>query len=97
MGPLSALTSRAPARCCRTSSIVGVRGRAEGGAPDVAPLNPQRSEPALDVLVAELRVGARPVAAFSAAPGRSMAQSQTLRAVAARARLGADVVAACAA
>ena len=47
---------------------------------------------ALDVLVGELRVGAHPVAAFSAAAGEvDGAVAASLRAVAARARLGADV------
>lgn len=49
---------------------------------------------ALDVLVGELRVGAHPVAAFSvAATEVDGAVAASLRAVAARARLGADVVA----
>lgn len=47
---------------------------------------------ALDVLVSELRAGAHPVAAFDAAAGESDgAVADWLRAVAARARLGADV------
>jgi len=47
---------------------------------------------ALDVLVGELRVGAHPVAAFSlAATEVEGAVADSLRAVAARARLGADV------
>lgn len=47
---------------------------------------------ALDVLVSELRVGAHPVAAFeSAAKEAEGAVATSLRAVAARARLGADV------
>jgi tight adherence protein B len=50
---------------------------------------------ALDVLVGELRVGAHPVRAFSAAAAETGATEvgATLRAVAARARLGADVAA----
>ncbi len=49
---------------------------------------------ALDVLVGELRVGAHPVAAFSvAATEVDGAVAASLRAVAARARLGADVAA----
>ena len=49
---------------------------------------------ALDVLVGELRVGAHPVAAFSvAATEVDGAVATSLRAVAARARLGADVAA----
>jgi tight adherence protein B len=49
---------------------------------------------ALDVLVGELRVGAHPVAAFSVAAGEvDGVVSASLRAVAARARLGADVAA----
>lgn len=48
---------------------------------------------ALDALVSELRVGAHPVAAFeSAANEAEGAAAMSLRAVAARARLGADVV-----
>jgi tight adherence protein B len=50
-------------------------------------------EGALDALVSELRVGAHPVAAFeSAANEADGAVAMSLRAVAARARLGADVV-----
>jgi len=49
---------------------------------------------ALDVLVSELRVGAHPVAAFDAAAAESDGSvARSLRAVAARARLGADVTA----
>jgi tight adherence protein B len=49
---------------------------------------------ALDVLVGELRVGAHPVAAFSAAATEVDGPvAESLRAVAARARLGADVAA----
>jgi tight adherence protein B len=49
---------------------------------------------ALDVLVGELRVGAHPVAAFSVAASEvDGAVAASLRAVAARARLGADVAA----
>jgi tight adherence protein B len=51
-------------------------------------------EAALDVLVGELRVGAHPVRAFRVAAGESIgAVAVSLRAVAARARLGADVTA----
>lgn len=51
-------------------------------------------EDALDALVGELRVGAHPVAAFDAAAGEADdAVAGSLRAVAARARLGADVTA----
>ncbi|OBB15388.1 hypothetical protein A5662_06605 [Mycobacteriaceae bacterium 1482268.1] len=49
---------------------------------------------ALDVLVGELRVGAHPVAAFEVAAREADGTvAQSLRAVAARARLGADVAA----
>lgn len=49
---------------------------------------------ALDVLVGELRIGAHPVDAFGAAAGESGGPvSEGMRAVAARARLGADVAA----
>jgi tight adherence protein B len=49
---------------------------------------------ALDVLVGELRVGAHPVAAFTVAAGEVYGPvAASLRAVAARARLGADVAA----
>lgn len=49
---------------------------------------------ALDVLVSELRVGAHPVAAFEAAADETDGHvAASLRAVAARARLGADVAA----
>ncbi|MGV0790457.1 type II secretion system F family protein [Mycolicibacterium sp. XJ1819] len=49
---------------------------------------------ALDVLVGELRVGAHPVAAFGAAAGEvDGAVGASLRTVAARARMGADVAA----
>src|SRR6185369_14041251 len=49
---------------------------------------------ALEVLVGELRVGAHPVAAFSAAATEVDGPvAESLRAVAARARLGADVAA----
>ena len=49
---------------------------------------------ALDVLVAELRVGAHPVAAFSVAADEVDGPvAESLRAVGARARLGADVAA----
>ncbi len=51
-------------------------------------------EAALDVLVGELRVGAHPVRAFHVAAAESAgAVAASLRAVAARARLGADVAA----
>jgi tight adherence protein B len=47
---------------------------------------------ALDVLVGELRVGAHPVAAFGAAAGEvDGAVAASLRVIAARARMGADV------
>jgi tight adherence protein B len=65
------------------------RRRARRAAQDGANL-----EAALDVLVGELRVGAHPVRAFHAAAGESVgAVAASLRAVAARARLGADVTA----
>jgi tight adherence protein B len=49
---------------------------------------------ALDVLIGELRVGAHPVAAFDVAAGEvDGAVADSLRGVAARARLGADVAA----
>jgi tight adherence protein B len=51
-------------------------------------------EAALDVLVGELRVGSHPVRAFHVAAGESVgAVAASLRAVGARARLGADVTA----
>ncbi|BBZ72311.1 type II secretion system F family protein [Mycobacterium paraseoulense] len=51
-------------------------------------------EGALDVLVGELRVGSHPVRAFGVAAGETGgAVAESLRAVAARARLGADVAA----
>ena len=51
-------------------------------------------ETALDVLVGELRVGSHPVRAFGVAADESVgAVAVSLRAVAARARLGADVAA----
>ncbi|OBG01063.1 hypothetical protein A5773_03260 [Mycobacterium sp. 852014-52450_SCH5900713] len=51
-------------------------------------------EGALDVLVGELRVGSHPARAFGVAAGESAgAVAESLRAVAARARLGADVAA----
>jgi tight adherence protein B len=51
-------------------------------------------ETALDVLVGELRVGSHPVRAFSVAADETTgAVAVSLRAVAARARLGADVTA----
>lgn len=54
----------------------------------------QTLETALDVLVGELRVGAHPVRAFRAAADESVgAVAVSLRSVAARARLGADVAA----
>lgn len=52
----------------------------------------QALEAALEVLVGELRVGAHPVQAFSAAADETEGPvASALRAVAARARLGADV------
>ncbi|OBB64630.1 type II secretion system F family protein [Mycobacterium sp. 852014-50255_SCH5639931] len=54
----------------------------------------QALEGALDVLVGELRVGSHPVRAFGVAAGETAgAVSDSLLAVAARARLGADVAA----
>ncbi len=51
-------------------------------------------EAALDVLVGELRVGSHPVRAFGVAAGESVgAVAMSLGAVAARAKLGADVTA----
>ncbi len=51
-------------------------------------------ETALDVLVGELRVGSHPVLAFGVAADETVgAVAKSLRAVAARARLGADVTA----
>jgi tight adherence protein B len=51
-------------------------------------------EAALDVLVGELRVGSHPVQAFGIAAGETVGVvAESLRAVAARARLGADVTA----
>lgn len=58
------------------------RGTAEG----------QALEAALDVLVGELRVGTHPVRAFSVAADETAgAVAESMRAVAARAQLGADV------
>lgn len=49
---------------------------------------------ALEILIGELRVGAHPVRAFTVAAAESAGPAgESLRAVAARARLGADVVA----
>lgn len=54
----------------------------------------QALEGALDVLVGELRVGSHPVRAFEVAAGETAgAVAESFRAVAARARLGADVAA----
>lgn len=54
----------------------------------------QALEGALDVLVGELRVGSHPVRAFGVAAGETAgAVAESLRAVAARAGLGADVAA----
>uniref|UniRef100_UPI0006DCAE7D type II secretion system F family protein n=2 Tax=unclassified Mycobacterium TaxID=2642494 RepID=UPI0006DCAE7D len=54
----------------------------------------QTLEGALDVLVGELRVGSHPVRAFGVAAGETTgAVAASLRSVAARARLGADVAA----
>ncbi|OBG95650.1 hypothetical protein A5697_23800 [Mycobacterium sp. E3251] len=54
----------------------------------------QALEGALDVLVGELRVGSHPVRAFGVAADETAgAVAESLRAVAARARLGADVAA----
>jgi tight adherence protein B len=54
----------------------------------------RRLETALDVLVGELRVGCHPVRAFCVAGDETVgAVAESLRAVAARARLGADVTA----
>ncbi|OBH10272.1 type II secretion system F family protein [Mycobacterium sp. E1747] len=51
-------------------------------------------EGALDVLVGELRVGSHPVRAFEVAAGETVGSvAESFRAVAARARLGADVAA----
>ena len=92
-----ALTVALPVGVVAASSIVGVtlwtrtrRNRlARRRATESAAL-----QGALDVLVAELRVGAHPVAAFSAAATEiDGTVAESLRAVAARARLGADVVA----
>ena len=86
-----------PAGVVVASSIVGVtlwtrrrwRLRAGRRATESAAL-----QGALDVLVSELRVGAHPVAAFSAAATEVDGPvAESLRAVAARARLGADVAA----
>ena len=60
-----------------------VRRRGEG----------QRMAVALEILIGELRVGAHPVRAFTTAAAESDGPvGESLRAVAARARLGADVV-----
>ena len=65
------------------------RGRSRRGADESRSL-----EAAIDVLVGELRAGAHPVRAFSvAADETGGAVAASLRAVAARARLGADVAA----
>lgn len=54
----------------------------------------QALQGALDVLVGELRVGSHPVRAFGVAAGETAGGvAESLRAVAARARLGADVAA----
>lgn len=65
------------------------RGRGRRGSQEGRAL-----EDALDLLVGELRVGAHPVQAFSVAADESGGRvGECLRAVAARARLGADVAA----
>src|SRR5262245_49645682 len=85
-----------PAGVVVASSIVGAtlwtrkRGhlRARRRATESAAL-----QGALDVLVSELRVGAHPVAAFSAAATEVDGPvAESLRAVATRARLGADEI-----
>jgi tight adherence protein B len=92
-----ALATLLPVGMLAASSIVGVtlwtrwrrRAQATRRAAEFAPL-----QAALEVLVGELRVGAHPVAAFSiAAEEVDGAVAASLRAVAARARLGADVAA----
>jgi tight adherence protein B len=92
-----ALTVALPVSAVAASSMVGVtlwirrmrHGRARRRATESAAL-----QGALDVLVGELRVGAHPVAAFSvAATEVDGTVAAAFRAVAARARLGADVAA----
>lgn len=84
-----------PATAVLTVAVVGAtaslryrrRRRARRAAEEGATL-----EAALDVLVGELRVGSHPVRAFHVAAGESVGSvAASLRAVAARARLGADV------
>jgi tight adherence protein B len=93
----AALAVTLPVSVVAACSIVGVtlwmrrrrRVRLRGRAAESEAL-----QGALDVLVGELRVGAHPVAAFSvAATECDGAVAASLRAVAARARLGADVAA----
>jgi tight adherence protein B len=92
-----ALTVALPVSAVAASSMVGVtlwirrmrHVRARRRATESAAL-----QGALDVLVGELRVGAHPVAAFSvAATEVDGTVAAAFRAVAARARLGADVAA----
>jgi tight adherence protein B len=92
-----ALAALLPVSVVAASSIVGVtlwirrtrHVRVKRRATESAAL-----QGALDVLVGELRVGAHPVAAFGVAAGEvDGVVAASLRAVAARARLGADVAA----
>jgi tight adherence protein B len=75
---------------CATASLRHRRRRRMRRAADEG----RTLETALDVLVGELRVGAHPVRAFRVAAGETAgAVAHSLRAVAARAGLGADVAA----
>jgi len=88
-----ALPIGAVAACAVVGVTVWVRRRRQASASRRA-AESRALQGALDVLVAELRVGAHPVAAFGvAATEVDGPVSVSLRAVAARARLGADVVA----
>ena len=82
--------ARRPRWSARPRACVTVAAVASGAAPTRA----ERWKPRLDVLVGELRVGSHPVHAFDvAADETDGAVAASLRAVAARARLGADVAA----
>jgi tight adherence protein B len=92
-----ALASVVPVTVVAAGAIAGATAmhrrrrllRSRGRAAESAAL-----QAALDVLVGELRVGVHPVAAFEVAAGEvDGAVAASLRAVAARARLGADVAA----
>ena len=97
-GALAAVLAVAlPIGAVTAGAIVGVtlwvRRRRRNGA-DRRAAESAALQGALDVLVGELRVGAHPVAAFGVAAGEIDGPvAESLRAVAARARLGADVAA----